>query len=288
MFRLIALLIIALIAPLCASSQGDSALNDAKSLYQEGRFSDVIAAVDEIVNTEEENFEALLLKGDSYQKLEKFVAAIQCYEQAKKIDKNSALLYANWGSAYFNLNQLEEAETRLKKSLKLDPELADAYYFMGNVEYMKFKTNSALKYYNKAIELRNDYRDAIYMRAAANAELENYWEAIRDYEQVLELDPNLESAKYNIAVIHLVNEQYDTANELLAEINPKLLPKAADFYFYQAEALYFSGNEEEACPLYKTAADYGDKESLEIYERYCLNKEEREALKEKRTIRMAF
>jgi len=288
MLRLITFVIIVFIAPISAISQGDSALKNAKSLYEKGRFNDVIVAVDEIVNDKEARFEALLLKGNSYQKLEKYVAAIQCYEKAKKLDNSSALLYANWGSAYFNLDQFEEAENLLKKSLKLDPELADAYYFMGNIEYMNYKTNSALKYYQKAIELRKGYRDAIYMYAAASAELENYSEAILNYERVLEIDPNLESAKYNIAVIYLVNEQYEKANVLLSEINPKLLPKEVDFYFYQAEALYFSGKEEDACPIYKTAADYGDKESLEIYQRYCLKKEEREELQEKRTIRMAF
>ncbi len=288
MFRWHAIVIFVFTTTLSAYGQGSSALADAQSLYEKGRFNDVIARVDQNLLEDVESFDAWMLKGNAYQKIEKFVAAIQCYEKAKKIDKNSALLYANWGNAYFNLNQLEEAENLLAKALKLNPDLADAYYYMGNVEYMNYKTNAALRNYNKAINLDENYRDALYMRAAANAELQKYSDAVRDYQRALEIDPELVAAKYNIAVIHLVNEQYETAIEMLDEIDPKKLPKEADFYYYKAEAQYFSGKEEDACSTYKTAADYGDEESLEIYTRYCLNKEEREALKSKRTIRMAF
>jgi Flp pilus assembly protein TadD len=263
-------------------------LNQAKLLYDQGKYQECILLINKLVSQEKDNFEAHLIKGDCYQKEEKFIAAIESYEMAQKLNDTSALLHANHGAAYINLQQYEEAEKKLRKSLKLDPDLPEAHYFLGNLEYFDFRLIAAIKHYNKAIENRPEYRDALYMRAAANAELENYAEALRDYEKVMELDPALDVARFNVAVIRLHNDEYEKAYDLLSKVDPAKLTEPVNFYFYQAEALYFSGQKTEACKLYQKAMEMGDAESKEIYTRYCLNKEERKQKMEKRTIRMAF
>lgn len=270
-------------------SQELDALKKAELLYENGDYPDAISILEKVIENDEHSFEALLLRGNCFQKEEKFVAAIQSYERAESLHKESALLHANYGAAFLNLRQMDEAKGKLKTALKLDSDLPEAHYFMGNYDYFNYRTNQALKHYNKAIKLQPEYRDALYMRAAAYAEIEEYSLALRDYEKVLELDPNLAVAKYNMAVILIANEAYERGLDLLEEIKPEQLPTPRDYYYYQGEALYFSGKKEGSCELYEKAGKMGDTEAMEIYTKYCINEEPAEERKpEKNVIRMAF
>ena len=267
-------------------AQGD--LAKAQLLYQESKYPEALALIEDALSAGQESQLAWRIKGDCLQKEEKYVAAIQAYEKAGKFAEESAILEANWGAAYINLGQTAEAEKKLKKALKFDNSLPEAHYFMGNLLYADFNTAAAWKSYNEAVKLRADYRDAIFMRAAAASEREKYGEALADYQRVLEIDPNLVAARFNMAVIRVENELYSEAIADLEAIKPHDLDAPVDYHFYMGEALYFSGRKEDACGQYQLAFKYGDAESGDIYERYCLNKEERKAAAAKRTIRMSF
>lgn len=272
----------------CVGQESDE-LQKAKKLYRNGDFQHAISILEKVIEDDRDNFEALLLRGNCFQKEEKFVAAIQSYERAEALKQESALLEANYGAAFLNLNQMEEAKAKLKTALKIDSDLPEAHYFMGNLDYFNFKTGAALRHYSKAIKLRPEYRDALYMRAAAYAEMGDYSLALRDYEKVLQIDPELAVAKYNMAVILITNEQYEKGLEILAEVKPDELPTPRDFYYYQGEALYFSGKKQDSCELYARAGEMGDTEAQKIYTKHCMQGEEREEQKpDKRVIRMAF
>ncbi len=272
---------------LAANAQMDP-MAYAKSLYLEGRYAESLRVLNTLIEGESDNTDALRLQGDCYQKEEKYVAAIQAYEKAAKQKPDDALLYANWGSAFINLEQYGEAEKRLKKALKTDNELPEAHYYMGNVKYFDFRVRAAIQCYDEAIRLRPTYRDALYMRAASYAELDRPDLALRDYQAALDLDPKLETARYNIAVLHLREKDYGKAVSLLQKIDVDALSNTADYYFSLGEALFYVGESEASCEAYQEAMQLGDKESREIYKRYCLDKEEREAQEQTRTIRMAF
>ena len=260
----------------------------AHAHYEKAQYTEALTMLDNIPGDEAIDFETWMLKGNCLQKEDKFKEATAAYSEAAKLNSQSALLYANWSAACYNLNQIEAAEKKAKKALKLDSELPEANYFMGNIKYHEFNLTGALRLYNTAIKSRPDYRDALYMRAATHGELRNYKSALRDYAHVLELDPALEVAKYNMGVIQLATESFAEASKTFSEINPDKLPKPADFYYYQAEALYFDGKKEEASALYQKAAELGDTESAEIYEKYYVKKEVRSDKPQTRTIRATF
>jgi len=282
-------IIFILFLPILGFGQEIDDLKKAKLLYENGDYKDAISILEDIISKGEDSFDAFLLQGNCFQKEEKFVAAIQSYDKAERLKDGSALLNANYGAAFLNLKQYEQAQNRLKTALKLDADLPEAHYFMGNLNYFNFKTSLALKHYSKAIKLKPQYRDALYMRAAANAEMGNYDLAFRDYEEVLELDPNLQLAKYNMAIILIINEEYEKGMSMLSEVAPEKLPDPKDFYYYQGEALYYSGKKDDSCQLYAKAGEMGDTEAMDIYTRFCLKGKDRKQEKpSKKVIRMAF
>lgn len=284
-----AILIISfLVVATSVQAQNSELLAEAKKHYEAQEFPRAIAVLDALIEAEDTNGEAWLLKGHCYQEEEKYVAAIQAYERAEIFNPQWALPQAFHGAALINLEQFKLAEKKIKGALKMDPNLPEGHYYLGNIAYLGFRPNVAIGHYTRALDLRPEYRNALYMRAAAYAELENYGRALADYEQVLVLDPTLEVARFNAAVIRLQNREYEKAADLLEGIDPDELPEPRDYYYYNGEALYFAGRKEEACEYYLRAKELGDEESDKIYARYCVGKEEREEELEKRTIRMAF
>jgi tetratricopeptide (TPR) repeat protein len=243
---------------------------------------------EKIIGSEEDTWEVWLLKADALQKQEKFVAAIQTYQTALKLNDESPEIHANLGSAFFNLAQYGEAEKSVKKALKIDETMAEANYFMGNIEYVDFNLVAAIKHYDKAVAKNPNYRDALFMRAAAHAERQDFSKAILDYEKVLEIDPDLDAARINIASLYVMDENYEKALQEMEKVEVPDKDVEKDFYFFKAEALYFSGKEEESCEFYEKASSLGDEEASEIFEKYCINKEERKARKSKRVIEMSF
>lgn len=260
----------------------------AEQYYAQNKYPEALAAAESEIEGGNNTQDNWRIKGDCLQKAEKYVAAIQAYEKAQKLGEPNALLETNMGAAYLNLEQYPEAEKKLKKALKMDPNLAEAHYFTGNLHYAQFNTQSAWRHYNQAVSLRSNYKEALFMRAATYAEQEKYGEALADYQSVLEIDPEMITAKFNIAILKVENEDYAEALLDLQSIPIKSLPNVADYHFYLGEALYFSGKREDACTQYQLAAKYGDTESADIYQQYCMNREERKAAAKKRTIRMAF
>jgi len=263
-------------------------LAEAKSAYEEEMFIKVLKITDGLVTENPKLAQAWLIQGNALQKLEDYQGAIASYKRALKFNENSPEILTNLGVAYFNSDDISTAYKYLKKALKPNDSYSPAYYFMGNLEYSEFKSKSALKCYQRALELNPKYRDALYMRSAVYFEMEEFQKALRDVNAVMEIDPSLEEAKFNKAIILLTAENYAEAMNVLEAVNPKLLKKQTDYYYYLGEAQYFSGQKDIACTSYSKAAELGDKESDEIYTQFCLTNAERKAREQKRTISISF
>lgn len=261
---------------------------EAQELYQQEKFSEAGEVIEQLILQNSGEFNAWLLKGDCHQKKEDLDLAIEAYNKAEKINRKSAVLYTHRGSAYLSSQDYERALKDLDKAIELDPEMAEAHYYRGNLNYFDVKLSAALKDYNKAIELEADYMAAYYMRAATNAEIKKYDHAMRDYEKALSLKPDLYVAQYNMAVIKYINKDYAPALEELNKLDGMILPEMANYYYYRAEAKYFTNDKFGACIDYNEAGKLGDTESAKIYTKYCLQNKEREEVKTKRVIKMAF
>lgn len=273
---------------MCQTAMAQDELAEAKSAYEEEMFMKVLKITDGLVTEDPKSAPAWLIQGNALQKLEDYQGAISSYKRALKLNDNSPEILTNLGVAYFNSDDISTAYKYLKKAIKLNDSYSPAHYFMGNLEYAEFKSKSALKCYQRALELNPKYRDALYMRSAVYFEMQDYQKAIQDLNEVMDIDPSLERAKFNKAIILITAENYSEAMDVLNEVEPKLLEKQTDYFYYLGEAQYFSGKKEDACNSYSKAAELGDTESEEIYTQFCLTKAERKSREQKRTISISF
>jgi len=60
--------------------------------------------------------------------------------------------------------EFEEAMEIFQKSAKLNPKNPEAWFYIGAMYQNKQDFNTAIEYYSKAIDLKNDYADAYYNR----------------------------------------------------------------------------------------------------------------------------
>jgi tetratricopeptide (TPR) repeat protein len=103
--------------------------------------------------------------GVAYEKSGDFDSAIKEYEKASK-KLQEAYLYL--GNAYFQKNELEQAEAFYKKAIRYDSNNADAYNNLAWLYYVKKeKLDEAEHYALKAIEL-NPGREDVYRHTLEN------------------------------------------------------------------------------------------------------------------------
>ncbi|HOK41676.1 MAG TPA: tetratricopeptide repeat protein [bacterium] len=82
--------------------------------------------------------------------------ALETYLSNLKEKENDFLINYNIGVCYFKLNQLQDAEAYLKKSLKLNVNNPEVYIYLGLVNYKLNKKDEAKSYFRKVLLLDVD------------------------------------------------------------------------------------------------------------------------------------
>lgn len=77
-------------------------------------------------------------------------------------------------------------------SIRMDPNIADAHYHLGNILLMQLgEPEGAIESFSKAISLNPQLLEARLNRAVAFDRLSMYEAALKDYQQILIVDPGL-------------------------------------------------------------------------------------------------
>ena len=134
-----------------------------------------------------------------------------CIEKEYKSKVNMAIGYYGRGQAHYSSGDLDSALRDYDKSIELNPDYAQTYVFRG-ILYNDLKDfKSSIQDFSRAIELSDDNLYAYAHRAAAYANSKEYSLAILDYDKVLELDPQYTKAYTFRAFAHLELELFEDA-----------------------------------------------------------------------------
>lgn len=131
--------------------------------------------------------------------------AIVAIKEARKTSPKDLNLLLNEAQLYIKLEQMDKFGALMQEAVELDPTNPTLFYNLGVVNAGQKKTEEAIKFYKKAIELKPDYGDA-YMNLAI---------AILAGEQeiVAEMNKNLSNIK-----------KYDELEIKQKELYKKALP----------------------------------------------------------------
>jgi tetratricopeptide (TPR) repeat protein len=167
------------------------------------------------------------------------------FGKALDADQNFALAHYGLGVSLFATGNRWKASGEFRKTIQLDPKLADSYRRLGDmlVSSPRRLYDQAIQAYQKAAELSPDRVEAYVGLGDARQAKGQYDEAITEYRRALKIDPENARVHYGLGKIYY-NEK-DLYHEAVAEYEQaiQLDPKFVEAHLslgelYQEKGLY--------------------------------------------------
>lgn len=149
-----------------------------------------------------ENTEALLKLSELFFLVQKYQKGIDYANKALKLDENLAKAYFIKGSIYRESGDTSKALSSLQTVIEQDNKYVEAFYDIG-VMYAARKNPIALEYYNNALKINPANAEVQYARAKLLQDLGKIDEAIVEYQAILLKNPSCENCCYNMGAIYL-------------------------------------------------------------------------------------
>lgn len=182
--------------------------------------------------------------------------AVQLLLEAIEEEPSNPIHYVNLGTLLFEYKQFEQAEQFFLRALELDSKVATAHFGLANIYYEQENFDAAEKLLKTCIDLKLDDYDVFYLlgmtyvkrnnnmlaipflqRATelnehvvplfqyglALANTNHILEAKSVFHRVLQLDEHHADTLYNLAIIHVHEDEFNKAKQLLQKsikINP--------------------------------------------------------------------
>lgn len=240
-----------------AFSQAD--YQEINRLYKSKELLQAAELIPEAVKNDFKNLELFVLSGDIYFELERYQDAYNLFKKADDIDGGEPYILQRLGLTNSMLGKHLEAIQNLKEAVKESKKGKD----LNNVKLILAKVYIAADSLNQAELIVTQVRDEDKKNPEVYVTLGDLYFAQRvyalaqdNYEEALEIDPNLIDARRKLAISYywLANREYDEdlANELftrsLKEWNEitKQDPKDAKAWYEQGRILFFASKFPEA------------------------------------------
>ena len=194
---------------------------------------------------------AYFLRGILYLREHAPHKALSDFDKAIELSaKENPELYVKRAHALGEMGQPEEALAEYKRALQMQPDLAEAYYGLGNLFKELGRSEEALEAYNETIRLAPEQEAPFLNRGVILHSRGEFEKAIADYTRVIQSDhPRVEAAYNNRGAAYFETGRYREAKTDLDEAirrNPNY-----------REALFTRGQTGKALGNYKEAiADF--------------------------------
>lgn len=135
-------------------------LRKARAEYLSGGYDDSLESLDQYTYLEGTTWEGSLLKGEILSGLSEYPDAVTAYEDAVALNKTDPSAYIQLGVAEIYLEEYDNAEDNLISAEKLNPDLAEPYYWKGIIAYNNDDLNVSVACFTQALE-----KDPVFSRA---------------------------------------------------------------------------------------------------------------------------
>ena len=133
-------------------------------------------------------------------------------------DRSQAKVLLEQGKQLYREDQDTKAVETFQQAIKIDPDLAEAYFrlalsyeALGKQEESEAQYKKAVDAYKKHLDNSPDDAEAHYNLGQTYANLGNFSEAIREYRQATKLKTDDPDIYYDLGVAHTKLAQYDQA-----------------------------------------------------------------------------
>ena len=220
-------------------------LQQALQALQQGQAGRAEGLLQQVLQVDGQNFDALHLLGLSHLRRGDHRAAIGWLERAAAIHPDFAPLHNNMGIAWRELGDAPAALACYDRALALQPGHADAHNNRGNVLRDMKRPREALAAYEQALALKPESPPAWHNRGLALMDLVEREAALQSHERAIALDPGYAEAHFDRGV---VLESLQRAEEALAAYEQalQLRPDHEASWLHRAALLEDRGRAAEA------------------------------------------
>ncbi len=227
-----AFLLISTLLPACAQTSPDNPQGQPPAASA--------PAANQTANLSDEELARLYLVRKQYRE------AQDIFHKLTVQQPKNALYWNELGIALHNQAQLDAALKCYKKSVKLNPQYADAQNNIGTIYYERKKYPKAIRSYKKAISMRQDFA-AFYLNLGfAYFGEKDFEQSIASFRKALQIDP----------------DSFETARSRTGTViqDRSIATDRARFYFLLAKSFAEYGNVERCVIYLKKARDEGYKD----------------------------
>ncbi len=208
--------------------------------------------------------QALIERGWTLERQEKFVEALEDYNKAVDMDPTSFLAYKHRGMVLTRMGAYEEALPDFVQAIALNPSHASTYYNRATLYLHLQNFKQAIADYSQAIALEPKYVAAILNRAAAYESTGENQSAVDDYTQTLQIQPNHAAALMARADLYIrMNKIDESLKDLSALI--ELDPKNGAMYFNRGSVYTQKGAYDKAVEDYSKGIELSLAVGKEVY-----------------------
>ena len=199
----------------------DELLNLALQHYREGKLTEAEEIVWRVLQVAPGHSEAGHLLGLVAHQRGSHELAVQCMEQAVRLDAGRPDFHNNLGEVYRRLGKIERAIACFQRAVALAPGYPEAWHNLGLALAAQGRLEEAAGCYRRALELRPDYANAWNNFGALRLDQGRIDEAIGCFEHALALKPDFAAAHSNLLCagqyrqdvtpsgLRLAHEEYD-------------------------------------------------------------------------------
>lgn len=264
---------IQLLRPLCRKQPGNPSLwlSLASLCGRNGDLDGVIQACQKVLQLDRNQAIAHSLLGSANAQLGRPAAALEHFEQARRLRPDDAGILNNYGNALYLQGRLEEAKDALERAVQLQPDYADAHNNLGNVCKALNENGQAIQHYQRALQLNPGLFEThinlgdIFIGRVGNPPM-----AQQHYEAARRLRPHDIEAAAGVANVHRFQGRLDRALDVIREIQA-LHPDEDGPLAGEADIMERQGRHEEAFRICRQMLDRGTTNpmAIEVLLRIC-------------------
>jgi len=180
--------------------------------------------------------------------------------------------YNNRGLELFYQGKNEEADKDYSQSIRIKKDYAEAYFNHGLVFMKTANFKKAINKFDSAIVFGlNQYSLVFDYRGRAKFQLQNYEGAMKDYTSAININAFSADAYNDRGILKgTMHDNKGAISDFEASIKYKEVNP--DAYFNRGFAYFLSGNINEACSNWQTAASQGNSSAPGMLTKHCNNK----------------
>lgn len=234
-----------------------------------GDYRNSILEFTKALELEENNVNALYLRGKSNELYGDIPSALTDYNNAIQIDNTVSELYFNRGrlrSQY--LLDYEGAISDYSYGIELEPSQYSLYLNRGVCKSKIEDHLGAIRDFNKAVEL-NSQKPSVYLnRGNSKDSLGDFRGAISDYSKAIELDPNMALAYSNRGKTYGALEEN---NKAIIDFDKAihLDPRYPQSWLFRGIIKVMEGDKDDGCMDLSTAGELGMEEAYDAINKLC-------------------